>query len=207
MCTWVTVDALIVDDHPLMHELLAEAVRKAFGKIECHHANTLQSALDCAADCGDLGLVMLDLGLPGCTGVDALQSFSSRFPDPKVVIFSALDDAPTIRSAFKLGASGYIPKTSPPAVLLGALRLVASGGRYVPPEVLAENDSTRLDLTPRQLEVLTLMAQGLSNRAIAAAFKISEVTVKQHATDIYHSLRVSGREEAIAVAKRMHTSQ
>jgi DNA-binding NarL/FixJ family response regulator len=201
------VDALIVDDHPLMHELLAEAVRKAFGKIDCHHANTLESALDRAANCGDLGLVMLDLGLPGCTGLDALHSFRTRFPDPKVVVCSAVDGAPAIRGAFRLGATGFIPKTSPPAVLLAALRLVASGGRYVPPEVLAEEDATKLDLTPRQQEVLTLMVQGLSNRAIAAALKISEVTVKQHATDIYHSLRVPGREQAIAVAKRMGDPQ
>ena len=197
------MDALIVDDHPLMHELLAEAVRKAFGKIECHHANTLESALDSAAARANLTLVMLDLGLPGCEGVDALRSFRSHFPDPRVVIFSALDGAPTIRHAFKLGANGYIPKTSPPAVLLAALRLVAAGGRYVPPEILVEEDSTRLDLTPRQMEVLMLMMQGLSNRGIAEALKISEVTVKQHATDIYHSLRVSGREQAIAVGRRM----
>ena len=93
-----------------------------------------------------------------------------------------------------------------PVLLLAALRLVAAGGRYVPPEVLAEEDWTGLDLTPRQLEVLMLMARGLSNRAIAAALKISEVTVKQHATDIYHSLRVSGREQAIAVAKQLRST-
>jgi len=201
------VDALIVDDHPLMHELLAEVVRKAYGKCDFHHANTLESALHCAATCKNLELVLLDLGLPGCTGLDSLQSFRSRYPDLRIVIVSALDGAPTIREAFKLGASGFIPKTSPPAVLLAALRLVASGGRYVPPEVLAEEESTRLDLTPRQLEVLMQMAQGLSNRAIASALNISEVTVKQHATDIYHSLRVPGREQAIAVAKRMRNPQ
>jgi len=197
------VDALIVDDHPLMHEILAEVVRKAFGDIECHHANSLESALGRAADCKDLALVMLDLGLPGCTGLDALNSFSARFPDPKIVVCSALDATPIIHNAFRLGASGFIPKTSPPGILLAALQLVAAGGRYVPPEALAEVNSTGLDLTPRQLEVLVLMAQGLSNRAIAAALEISEVTVKQHATDIYHSLRVSGREQAVAAAKRM----
>jgi len=189
-----------------MHELLAEVVRKAYGKCEIHHADTLESALQCAAACKNLELVLLDLGLPGCAGLDSLQTFRSRFPELKVVIVSAMDGAPTIRDAFKLGASGFIPKTSPPAILLAALRLVASGGRYVPPEVLAEENATRLDLTPRQLEVLVQMAQGLSNRAIAIALNISEVTVKQHATDIYHSLRVSGREQAIAVAKRMHIS-
>lgn len=190
-----------------MHELLAEAVRKAFGEIECLHANTLESALDRAAECGNLGLVMLDLGLPRCTGLDALQTFRSRYPDPKVIVCSAVDGAPAIRGAFKLGATGFIPKTSPPGVLLAALRLVAAGGRYVPPEVLAEEDWTGLDLTPRQLEVLMLMARGLSNRAIAAALRISEVTVKQHATDIYHSLRVSGREQAIAVARQLRPAQ
>ncbi len=200
------MDALIVDDHPLMHEILTEAVRKAFGEVHCHHADTLEGALGHAAECGNLGLVMLDLGLPRCTGLDALQTFKNRYPDPKVIVCSAVDGAPAIRGAFKLGAVGFIPKTSPPGVLLAALRLVAAGGRYVPPEVLAEEDWTGLDLTPRQLEVLMLMARGLSNRAIAAALKISEVTVKQHATDIYHSLRVSGREQAIAVAKQLRST-
>ena len=190
-----------------MHELLTEVVRKAFGNVQCHHANTLESALSRAADCKNLGLVMLDLGLPGCTGLDALNSFFNRYPDQKIVIFSTLDTTSVIHNAFKLGVCGYIPKTTPPAVLLAALQLVAAGGRYIPPEALSEGKSTGLDLTPRQLEVLMLMAQGLSNRAIAAALEISEVTVKQHATDIYHSLRVSGREQAVAAVKRMHDTR
>lgn len=200
------MDALIVDDHPLMHEILTEAVRAAFGQVECHHANTLEGALGHAEECADLGLVMLDLGLPGCTGLDALHAFKSRFPGPKIVICSALDGAVAIRTAFKLGASGFIPKTTPPLVLLAALRVVAAGGRYVPTEILAEQDAAHPGLTPRQMEVLTLMVRGLSNRAIAIALKISEVTVKQHATDIYQSLRVSGREQAISAAKHFHLS-
>lgn len=201
------MDALIVDDHPFMHELLAGVVRKAFGDIECHHANTLESAFSRAAGCKKLEIVMLDLGLPGCAGLDAFNSFSDRHPDPKIVICSALDATPVIHNALKLGASGFIPKTTPPAVMLAALQLVAAGGRYIPPEALEEKSSAAQDLTPRQLEVLVLMAQGLSNRSIAAALAISEVTVKQHATDIYHSLRVSGREQAVAAARRLRLSQ
>lgn len=197
------MDALIVDDHPVMHELLGGVVRKAYGSVDVRHANTLDGALKAGADCADLGLVMLDLGLPGCTELDALRAMAGRFPQPKIVIFSAIESPSTIRRALTLGASGYIPKTSRPAIILAALRLVAAGGRYVPPEVLNGEDHSDGNLTPRQLEVLMLMAKGHSNRAIATALRISEITVKQHATDIYQALRVSGREQAIAVAKQL----
>lgn len=197
------MDALIVDDHPIVHEILREAIRKVFTSARVLSASDLEGAIDQAGAARDLALVVLDLGLPGCDGLDALHRFRDRYARPKVVIFSAAAGAPLIRDALRLGASGFIPKTSTPNLLVAALQLVKAGGHYVPIEALEEDRPADRKLTQRQAEVLALMAKGLSNRAVAAALGIAEATVKQHVTDIFHALGVPNREAAVAIAKRV----
>ena len=197
-------EVLVVDDHPLVHEILPQAVKKAFGDVRVQCAANLDEAFECAALDKKLQFVLLDLALPGCTGIDALLRFHEKYPDTKMVVFSATEDPESIQAAFRAGAVGYIPKTSRPDLMVAALKVVAAGGKYVPSEILASfaKANSGPQMTERQVEVLRLMLRGLSNREIAERLDIAEGTVKQHATDIYQALAVNSRAEAIAAARR-----
>lgn len=147
-------------------------------------------------------VVLLDLGLPDCDGIDALIRFRKAFPRLPVVVISATEDAGTVRAAIAQGARGYIPKSSPRPVMEAALRLVVAGGTYVPQIALNGAGTADLALTARQREVLRLMAKGLHNRQIARHLAISENTVKHHAQAVFHALGVASRAEALLAAAR-----
>ena len=134
------------------------------------------------ADHPDVGLILLDLSLPDRDGFSVLTDLRDRFPAVAVVVVSAVHDPGNVRRALDLGALGYIPKAAQGNIILSALRLVMSGGIYVPPEILirsssqsavekgqlgeAPDSSNYMGLTGRQLEVLGLMMQGKSNKTI-----------------------------------------
>ena len=199
------MQALLIDDHPLIHEILPAMLRKAVGRdVVVHAAQNLDEALECARRRKPLDLVLLDLGLPGCSGIEALKRIRERCPDAKIVVVSASDDPESIQAAFKAGAVGYIPKTSTPPTIIGALKLVCDGGTYVPREALdlSRSAAARPEFSGRQLEVLRLMLKGLSNREIAKLLRIAENTVKHHVGEVYGALGASSRGEAMAAAVR-----
>lgn len=198
------MDVLLVDDHPLIQEILPAVVSKALGQATIHVANSLQEAFEHAGRCDHLDFVLLDLGLPGCSGIESLNEFLDKYPAARVVVVSAVEDRDTILAAFKAGAVGYIPKTSKQEVIIAALKVVAAGGIYVPREVLesAVTGTGHPELSERQLEVLRLMLNGLPNRSIAKRLEISENTVKHHIGAIYGVLGTSFRAEAMATALR-----
>jgi DNA-binding NarL/FixJ family response regulator len=200
--------ALIIDDHPLIHEIMPTVLSKALGAVTVTTEATLEAGIDRAnADGPDL--VLLDLGLPGCEGLEALSRFRVEFPEMPLVVLSATCDRESILCALDAGAVGYIPKTSKPDVMIAALKVIAAGGTYVPPEALAETPKSgprrradALDLTDRQKDVLRLMLKGYNNERIASALAIAQSTVKQHAHSIFTSLGVSTRAEAVIAAAR-----
>ena len=203
--------ALVIDDHPLIHEILPAVLRKALGEVSVATEATLEAGLMRAAGSVPPDLVLLDLGLPGCEGIDALTRFRLEFPELPVVVLSATVDRESILGALDSGASGYIPKTSKPEVMIAALKLVAAGGVYVPPEALEElavKPVSRLprgesmELTERQRDVLRLILKGYNNERIASELAIAPNTVKQHAHAIFTALGVSTRAEAVIAAMR-----
>jgi DNA-binding NarL/FixJ family response regulator len=202
------MDFLLVDDHPMIHETLSAVVRSLVPEARIHTENDLAGALSRARELQDLQLVLLDLGLPGCSGIDALLRVRKALPRARVAIISASEDAESVRSALDAGAVGYVPKTSPPRVVAEALRLILDGGIYVPPQGAEESprkSATMADLglTGRQADVLKLVAKGLPNSEIARRLAISENTVKQHAHSAYRLLGVSSRTEAMVVLARL----
>jgi DNA-binding NarL/FixJ family response regulator len=202
------MDFLLVDDHPMIHETLSAVVRSLVPQARIHTESDLAGALSRVHGLQDLQLVLLDLGLPGCSGIDALIRVRKALPRARVAIISASDDAESVRSALDAGAVGYVPKTSPPKVVAEALRLILDGGIYVPPQGAAEGprktaSMADLGLTGRQADVLKLVAKGLPNSEIARRLAISENTVKQHAHSAYRLLGVSSRTEAIVVLARL----
>lgn len=199
------MNVLIVDDHPMVLEYLSSAVGKALPDAVVRTAGDLPAALDLARDI-PVDMVLLDLGLPGCGGIDSLVRFRKAHPDVRAVVVSAEDDHASIRAALAAGASGFIPKTAGPRVVVNALRLVAEGGRYIPTEALeaqpgASGESApEAQLTERQRVVFARMLKGRSNGQIAKDLGISEATAKQHAHAVYAAFGVSSRADLILAA-------
>jgi DNA-binding NarL/FixJ family response regulator len=196
---------LACDDHDLFREGLRRVVGELGGEAELLEAGDAEEALSLVEAHPDLGLVLLDLSLPGASGLSLLRTLRERFPLVGVVVVSASEDPADIRAALDAGASGFVPKTSKRGVLLSALELVLAGGVYVPPALLrpgaaAPDAPARRErvtaLTPRQRDVLRLMQKGLTNREIADVLGISAATVKVHVAAILETLDVSNRTEA-----------
>ncbi|MFY9316411.1 MAG: response regulator transcription factor [Burkholderiales bacterium] len=197
------MNVLIVDDHPMMLEYLSGAVARAFEGAIARTASDLEGAIE-AVRSEQPQLVLLDLGLPGCGGIESLLRFRKQFPDIRVVIVSAVEDQAAIRGALAAGASGYIPKTSNPKVVVNALRLIGEGGTYVPPQALADEIARTPDsaLTERQREVMHQLLRGRTIGQIARDLGIAEATAKHHAHAVYAAFGVSSRADFILAASR-----
>lgn len=202
------ISVLVVDDHPIVVEILNAILREVFpGAILCM-ASGLEEALASARAAHKLDLVLLDLGLPGCSGISALTRFREAIPAARVVVVSAEESRHVVRAALEAGAAGYIPKTSQPPLLAAALRLIAAGGTYVPLECIdsgsasdAALETRSIALTARQREVLRLIVRGLANKEIARHLRIAQDTVKQHARAVYAVLGVASRSQAARAAE------
>jgi DNA-binding NarL/FixJ family response regulator len=207
------LNLLVVDDHPLIRE----AVRHVVAGLD--EAVTVLSASDCeqgfalAALDPEPELLLLDFNLRGLSGVPAIKAWRSRFPALPVVVLSSAEDRATVLAAMGAGAAGFIPKSSSNEVMLSALRLVLAGGKYLPAEVLAAPQGAALrpaaasleslGLSPRQLEVLTLVAEGKPNKIICDELGLAERTVKAHVTEVLRALGVSSRTQAALAAARL----
>jgi DNA-binding NarL/FixJ family response regulator len=130
------MEVLIVDDDPLIHEIMAAVVRKALDEPKVETVSDLDAAFRRLAHHQLPDLAFLDLGLPGQVGLDSLRRFRWKFPEVPVVVVSAVDDPKAMRIALDAGASGFIPKASSPDVMIAAVKMVAAGGTYVPPALL-----------------------------------------------------------------------
>lgn len=206
---------LLADDHPLMREgvrhVLAQ-LDESVTLLEAQDFPTLYAVADAHAD---LDLALVDLNMPGLPGIEGVAQFRSRHPAIPLVVLSASESRHDIQRVLDVGALGYIPKASPPAVMLTALELVLSGGIYVPPVLLeperglAGHDAAAFaalhhaGLTTRQLEVLRLLVQGCPNKVIARKLDLTEGTVKIHVTAIFRALGVANRTEAVLAAQRL----
>jgi DNA-binding NarL/FixJ family response regulator len=207
---------LVVDDHPLIREALQQALPELESEVTVLDAGTPEEAEAAARAHPELDLVLLDLSLGEASGFEVLSALRERFPALPVVVLSAVGDRETILKTLDLGAMGFISKNSSSRVLLGALRLVLSGGVYLPPEVLAhrslaepapaattttterwQSALAKLDLTERQMQVLKLVIQGKPNKLIARELEVAEGTVKIHVTAILKALNVANRTQAI----------
>ena len=126
------MEVLLVDDQALTIQVYAASVRKTFGGAKVHVAVDLPEALQIASG-RSLDLVLLDLSLPTCSGIDALYRFRNAYPAVPVLVVSANEDQERIKACLEAGARGYITKTTAVAGLAAAMKVVMDGGRYVPP--------------------------------------------------------------------------
>lgn len=204
---------LVVDDHVLIREALRGVLKELRSDAVVLEAASSRRAMELIGENADIGLILLDLNLPDADGFSMLADVRERYPGTSVVVLSAQQDRGSVVKVLDLGALGFIPKSAQREVMLAALELVFAGGIYIPPEILAhqeaepsesapqppptESSPRDLGLTERQLEVLALMMQGKSNKAICRVLDVAEPTVKNHVTAIFKALKVTNRTEAV----------
>ena len=195
---------LVIDDHPLYRDALARLLPQIFSDAEILAAGDWPSAAALLGAAGPADLVLLDLDMPGTHGRSALLALRAAHPEPKIVIVSASEDAAEARRCLAQGAQGYIPKSARTEVLAAALRLVSEGGVYLPPLLLAATpgDAASGDpLTARERQILALLCEGLSNKAIARRLQIAEPTVRAHLSALFRALGVVNRTQAARAAR------
>jgi DNA-binding NarL/FixJ family response regulator len=208
---------LVVDDHVLIRESLRSVLKELKPDATIMEATNSREAMGLVTDDPELGLILLDLNLPDRNGFVVLTELRERHPTIPVVMLSGYHDRANVVRALDLGALGFIPKTAQRQVLVSAIGLVLSGGIYIPPEILVRPEPAppgrsgptrrganrspasprELGLTERQVEVLALMMQGKSNKAIGRRLDLAEPTVRNHVTAVLKALNVTNRTEAV----------
>jgi DNA-binding NarL/FixJ family response regulator len=206
---------LLVDDHVLIRDALRGVLRELTDDADVLEASDFRQAMKVIEAHSDLHLILLDLNLPDRDGFAVLADLRKRYATISLVVVSAFHDRETVVRALDLGALGFIPKSAPRDVMVNALRLVFAGGIYIPPEALGRASNEKqpiagrpvspadLGFTERQLEVLALIMQGKSNKAISRMLDVAEPTVKHHVTAILKALKVANRTEAVIVVGSM----
>lgn len=203
------IRVLIVDDHPLVRQGLTGVLAGA-DDIEVVGAVADGAlAADAAVD-GQADIVLMDLSMPGMDGVQATGEVLARCPDTRVVVLTSFAEQARVLAALEAGAVGYLLKDTEPEDLVDAVREAAAGLAPISPRAAlallpsrgAPRPTTRSNLSPREREVLALVAVGLPNKTIARRLEISEKTVKAHLTRIFAALGVYDRTSAALWAQR-----
>jgi len=215
---------LLVDDHPLILSALRAVIEGLDESIRVVAVESAAAARRALAPAGDFELVLLDLQLADANGFELLEEFRAGYPGLPVVVISASDHTSDVIRAIDLGAMGFIPKRNSTETLERALRLVMSGGIYVPTMRLGDEGEPAvwrgrgqpplresaggaipqdLALTPRQTEVLNLLLQGKPNKIIARELGVSVDTIKDHVAAVLKALGVSSRTQAVLAVGQM----
>lgn len=197
---------VIADDHPLFRGALREAITGIGNIGAIHEAGDFESAKALVQANEDIDLVLLDLSMPGASGLSGLISLRGIHPTVPMVVISAHDDAATIRRALDLGASGFISKSASMDEIRNAVQAVLAGDIAAPVgvDLGVERDPEVSDLikrlqtlTPQQTRVLGMLAEGLLNKQIAYELGVSEATIKAHVSAILQKLGVDSRTQAV----------
>lgn len=203
------MDILLIDDHALFRAGLKILLGGLYDPMTIHEAGSIEHALAVTAEQQSLALILMDLNLPGRNGMDSINLMRLRCPGTPVVVLSGVDDETTVLTALRQGAQGFIPKAADPDTLLTHVRRVLAGGTCWP-QVRQDEPSFHneilnrghLHLTGRQIDVLTELAKGASNKEIARDLGMSDNTVRTHLAVIFRTLDAHSRAEAIFRARQ-----
>lgn len=216
---------LVVDDHALFRQGLAMLLAELYPDSSILEAASSATALEATEKNPDIRLILLDLKLEDGTGFEILEKMAHELPNAAVAVVSASEDSKDIAASYRCGAKGYIVKSSTSDVLRHALPLILAGETFIPSHAMSlltgggdgsaggsaaahelagnGNMAGAPRLTPRQQEILLLMAQGLQNRDIAASLGMLEGTVKVHVKSILQKLGVNNRTHAVVTGIRL----
>lgn len=203
---------VLVDDHPVVRDGLAGQIGTQPDLVVVGQAGTGQDGVHTVASTAP-DLVITDLRMPGGTGLELIESLQKHHPDLPLMVLSTYSTAEEVTSALRAGATSYLLKDSTRHELFAAIRATAAGTSVLAPPLRgmlrtalttpasgAAEEEPRV--SPRELEILTLLADGRTNREIGRALHVSEATVKTHLARLYPKLEVTDRAAAVAVAYR-----
>ncbi|MQX37265.1 response regulator [Roseospira navarrensis] len=207
-----TVRVLLADDHALLRDGIRPFLTDLAEHVDIMEAVDFDSALDMASE-RKPDLLLLDLKMPGMAGVETVSAFRKTCPDVPVVIITGQVVREDVLRAMELGASGYLPKAMSGASFVHALRLILSGQPYFSAHLLGsgggDGESTPAaqqpggrfaDLTNREVQVLSLLVRGESNKEIGLHLGLTEITVKSHMRSIFKKIGAANRTQAVAMA-------
>lgn len=220
----VPIRLIIADDHALVRGGFASLINMLNKNAEILESNSFDKTLSILSQESSIDMVLLDLNMPGMNGMSGIREICSKWPDVPVVVVTVNDDSKSVHDALRAGAMGYIPKSSTPNVTMSAIRLVLSGGIYLPPIALHMDIALHMELpkdsgtqtvidrakiqntvltsneyklTKRQIEILDLMTEGKQNKVIAENLGLTTGTIKMHISRIFKALNVKNRTEAV----------
>lgn len=197
---------LVADDHDLLRDTLSLYFQGEFG-VAPATAPDLPTAREIVEEGGRFDLVILDFGMPGMNGLDGLREALGWSGVARVALMSGHAPQPIAEAALALGAAGYLPKTMSARTMANAIRFMAMGETYAPPEVYGQRP-TRIthpiarSLTPREMQVLEGLCAGKPNKEIARDLSVMEPTVKLHVKTLYRKLDAANRTQAALIAKQ-----
>jgi DNA-binding NarL/FixJ family response regulator len=194
---------LTVDDHPLLREGIAALVNAECDMKLVAEANNGQEAIE-RFRLHRPDVTLMDLQMPGFNGIEAIINIQREFPNARVIVLTTYTGDVQMLRALKAGARAYLLKGHVHRELLETIRAVHAGKKRIPPEVAAElaDHAAEDELTPREIEVLRLIASGNANKLIANQLSISEETVKSHVTNILSKLGANDRTHAVTIGLR-----
>ncbi len=207
---------LLIDDHALFRAGLVVLLGKLLEVGSVLEEGAGEDALQYIQKSPEIDLILLDYTLPDINGIAVLKRIKAMRPELPVILLSASNESSLIQHALSEHASGFIPKTSSPDVMLSAIKLVLNGGIYIPPEAIKapaaetkppaedsrdKTNTPQVQLTQRQMDVLMEMKHGYSNKEIAKVLNMSPSTVKVHVAAILRELDASTRTQAVFLAK------
>lgn len=206
-----TIRVAIIEDDVLLRDGLSRMVQEAEG-LCCRAAfSSAEEALEALRDCPS-DVLLLDIGLPGMTGSDAVSVFRQKYPDMAILMLTVYSDRPRVFASICNGASGYLLKSTPPSQLFEAIRAAHAGGSPISPEIAREivdlfqkmgpRQPPALPLTGQEQQLLWLLSQGHSYEASARQMNISVNTVRNYIRSVYEKLHVHSKSAAVNAALR-----
>lgn len=204
------IRVLVVDDHPIVRDGLVAVLSDEPDLEVVGAAGSVKEAVALAAR-ESPDVVLLDLELPETDGVTGISRLKEVMPTVRTIVLTAYDTDERVFGALNAGANGYLLKGVPASEIVRGIRAVYQGGSSLDPHIAARVLATmgtggrsRLRLSPRERDVLALLAQGLTTKEMARSLSISERTVKFHITSIFTKLGASNRAQAVALALQQH---
>jgi len=206
-----TIRILLVDDETLFRRALARLLQAEPGFEIVGEASNAEQAYRFARD-RQPDVVLLDLRMPQVDGIETMRRLKAARPSLPVLILTSLESDHSVQDAVRSGAAAYLLKDSTPEVLAASIRSICAGGRAASPSVwdrmtrlmtgYAADAKTLDGLTPREIQIIRLVASGLANKQIAFQLRLSEKTVRNHISNIYEKLQVRDRAQAVLYAAR-----
>lgn len=195
------ITVLCVDDHPLVRKGIASILNNESDMNLVAEAEDGRTAVELFRKHLP-HVTLMDLRMPDIDGIQATKQIRSEYPDARIIALTSFDGDQDIYKAIDAGVQGYILKEMVHTEILNAIRVVNSGGKLMPPEVSGKFNDNEIQaaLTPREFEVLTLVAQGLANKEIAVKLGTASGTIKIHVQNILSKLQASDRTHAVTIA-------